>query len=325
MAESVFLGNLLSRAFVFKEVMTISNSIQLDEFIKVNSSYSTNIVMDKTTTTEEKVEKLEEEEDNSEEKEEIDMSGSLRIFVKLLTGNTITLYANPECTIEYLKKKIQKREGIPIDQQRLIFCGKQLEDMNTISNYSIEDSSTLHLTLRLKGGGDSKKEILSLDKTFLDPKYDYDFTNIIDNHKFYRGNREYKRPCGWKRYALKVSGKYDNGNDTWLGCNNSEGEWPVAYHGTRHMNLNDITKELKTDKTEKYGVGIYCTPNIDIASKYSPTFEFEGERYKVVLQTRVNPNVIVECKTKEEESDNYWFLPQGDYIRSYSICIKKID
>nr|CAG8471099.1 10486_t:CDS:2 [Entrophospora candida] len=246
----------------------------------------------------------------------------MTINVKTLTGRHIPVPISSLSTILELKNKIEDKEGIPQDQQRFIFDGMQLGEFKTLSDYGIKNEDTVHLVLRLRDG--DRNVISCLSSDFLDPSYNCDFTNINDGATVHiRGGVPYQRPCGWQRHALKVSGKYDNGNDQWLGT--GANAWPVSYHGTAKHNAQSIADAgslLSKDKRFDFCYGIYTTPSVNVAELYAPEFEFGGNKYIIIIQHRVNPKNLEKIKSTTGAND-CWISKSGEDVRPYGICIKK--
>lgn len=179
-------------------------------------------------------------------------------------------------------------------------------------------------------------------KTFLDPNFDFDFTDLKDNSTCMRGNEPYTRPTGWKRVAIKVLDKYPDGNG-WLGSagwrsQSVNGEWPVSYYGTSMDTCKTIVEtHFKPSEPQSPNFsrrGIYSMYDLDEAAKYSNTFKDvdTGKTYKVLLQNRINPDKRKVCENKK-----YWLIevPEGtlpakekkiveESIRPYGILFKEV-
>ena len=258
-----------------------------------------------------------------------ELSEGISFYVKTLTGKTLTINLKVTDCAKDVKQEIQDKEGIPPDQQRLIYSGQQLKDEEILNDLGITNGSTLHLVLRLRGGGG----ILLSAAGLLDERFHFDFTSVVDKKAYNRGGLVYIRPCGWKRYALKVDGKYKD--DTWLlgkgkrpdPFSSAQEEWPVSYHGTSYNNGLSIAEEgyrLSQCKRFKHGIGIYSTPDIDVAFKYAETRQHsDGKTYKVVIQNRVNPKTLVKITKAETKVGDYWISPNEDDIRPYGFCTRE--
>ena len=166
-----------------------------------------------------------------------------------------------------------------------------------------------------------------------------------------RGNIKYSPPLNWIGIGLKVLDKYEN--NMWVGMENIEGEWCVAYHGVGYSVPSDDLKnkirliyfgglkagsgQLHEDcpdyyhKGEKVGRGVYCSPKIKTAGEYAGQCEINSKKYYTVFMLRVKQSKIRHCNQCEDsKKPNYYWVLNGTpvEIRPYRIlykCVKKED
>ena len=117
--------------------------------------------------------------------------GAMQLFVKTLTGKTVSIEVEEGESIEDVKAKISEKEGVPPEQQRLIFGGQQLEDSKTLDDYNVGDDATLHLVLRLRGGDDD------------DIVVDVDDNSVKNEH-----HNIIKEDSKWTKLTRKVRGQW---------------------------------------------------------------------------------------------------------------------
>ena len=215
-------------------------------------------------------------------------------------------------TINDLRVEIHRQLGIQAEEQELECNGKVLKEGWSLGNYNI---SYVSVTLT------RRSYIFALEKKVLDPQYDFDLTNLKDDGRlFTRGGWKYQRPYGWKRIGLNVKNKYES--DDWLGTGRYNACWAVSYHGTTKLTAEEISRtkyDLRKGKRFHYGVGIYSTPDPDIAEKFSTTFLHQEKKYKVILQNRVNL-----WDTKYLPEKNYFLTYHEENIRPYGILYKEV-
>merc|ERR1711904_242156 len=173
--------------------------------------------------------------------------------------------------------------------------------------------------------------------TIFDFRFNQDFRGKPEGEPAMRGGVMYKEPVGWKKFATRVKGLFDDGNNSWLCLDGRAGEWAIAYHGTNFAAMPGILnggmkvgdrqayKDFKDARTgEKIGTGIYCTPNVNTAAEYSPVVEVDGKQVQFVFQCRVRPEAIKRIHEEVgRESGAYWLINDPSDIRPYGVLARE--
>lgn len=243
------------------------------------------------------------------------------LTVKTLTGKSTQLSMSTESRISDLKVAIQEKESLQNNAIKLLYHNKNLEDEATLQQSNIATDSTLFMIVSVEQIAPSFR---MNEQTFLDPQYDYQYGTSDGTNRFSRGNRNFVRPCGWTKKALRVLGKY--GDDSWLNSNIG-GSWPVAYHGTRKEDAEALCKQLGAPITRgrlfKPGKGIYTTASPIVAERQAETFVFEGVNYKMIFMDRINMDYTAEYQIPGRANETF-FVSEENSVRPYCVLVKKV-
>jgi hypothetical protein len=216
------------------------------------------------------------------------------------------------------------------------FLGKQLSDdeINNLKNQYPNEFINEGIKF-----GEMLLKSCKLSIEMFEPKYNnYDHWAPKGEK---RGGEDYDSPLKWRGFGLKVLGKYDNGNNTWIGMKNIPGEFPVAYHGigansdpfpiignVLNQGFIEGKRQAYRDDNDikhpgqKCGTGAYFTPIIDEADTYAGIANFNGKKYKIVFMCRVRPEKIREPNRGNQA--RYWILDGSkNEVRPYRILIKE--
>jgi len=204
--------------------------------------------------------------------------------------------------------------------------------------------------------GAKKKDMGVIDFTkddLFDFRFNQDFRKWPDGKLERRGGVLYKPPKGWKRFAIKAKGDYDDGND-WMRMDGADGEWAVAYHGTPFHIVPKIIKEgfiigtgqgadsegsIDSRDKKKVGKGVYCTPNLTVVECYSngeegkqPAIKLGGRTIFFAFQCRVRSGAIRRpvrdfAKNNDEEQMGIegvfeWVINDPKDIRPYGVLVR---
>lgn len=248
---------------------------------------------------------------------------------------------NEQDILEVFLNKI--KEKIEIEDYNIIlsFGNKNSFINNFIKTKKFYDFKYKHIKNSYSGFEKLYEYKLIFDNILKDKNYlDYRGNTISPNSSYnlMRGTEKYYPPYGWFGLGLNVLKKYEN--DEWLENKTNSSKWAIAYHGVGQKLssenikelLNKIVKENKLIQGDtqlkahskdirhpgkKIGVGVYLTPDINIAEKFSGIIYFNKKKYKVVIMARVLIN-----KIKEPEDIKFWILIPK-YIRIYRILLKE--
>lgn len=250
-------------------------------------------------------------------------SPTVEVTFRTITNLMWKAECNTNITIRQLLDKISALILISSEFLLLELNDIKLELKNTLDYYNLKDGQVINLVLnytkQYKVG--LLQDVIRLSPSFLDPRFNKDYPIPTRAETFMRGGHTYVKPYGCKRFGIRVLDVFEN-ND-WIAKDGRKGEWMVAYHGTKFDVIDPIIlKGLKPGNRNAYGIGVYCTPNLETAKSYAASSigEIEGKKYLVVIQARANPAKIVKCDGRGGPSD-YWYVEKTEDIRTYGLLL----